>query len=169
MPKFDELKKEINGLSKKLSNDDEFTDAELHIEDAYKSASDADLDTLSEIVDTFRNVKMPANLTLNVVKAKIQSLDESLKLGSIAKIIAGINQRNRALTNLTQELEKQNKSAGEDAKFFDRIKDAIVKGNKTADEVKTIVDSINSSSKSDKEKLKSLIDGVVNVIGIFKP
>lgn len=169
MADFDDLKNEVDALDPLLSNEAEIRLAYQHIEDAFKVATNGNLNELSEILTTFRDDKLPPDLEFNKIRASAKDLDEAIKLGNIAAAIARVKSRNTAISNLASALDVESKKAKKDASLLARITAAVDKADKTVVAVKALVDQLQESDKSTKDKLKALIDAVNTVSSIFQP
>ena len=167
MAKFDDLRETIDALDK-FSSDDKYKEAFNDILDAIKHADDEDVSDLADIVAEFHD-KLPGDLTLNRIRAEVKELDEDLTLDSIDEILNGISNRNKAIKNLTDALDKESKKAVKDANLLSQIKDAVDKATKTVTEVRTLVDKLTESDANAKSDLIAFINALDNISSIFKP
>ena len=168
MPNLDELEQEVAALIRDESTDFEFRDVFRNIEAAGKTADNAEIDRLRDILRDFRT-KIPNLISLKPTKVKAKDLADTLMLSTLQARIARINARNETLTSLTTELKTQIDKANSDANLLNQIKEAVDKATKTVTEVKSLVNQLTVTDASTKDILKALIERLSNISSIFNP
>ena len=161
------LAKEVAGLKKQESNDFNFMDALDHIEEAAGDTSDADIDQLGQILNSFRS-KLPDRETLNPDRIRAGDLAEALTLKTVQARVGRISARKETLVQLNSTLQTQVEKANGDANLLKNIKDSVDKGTKTVAEAKSLVDKLTATDVAAKDKLKDLIESLGKISSIFK-
>jgi septation ring formation regulator EzrA len=168
MANLDRIEEEVAGLIRDESTDFEFRDVFNDIEEAGKTATNAEIARLRNILSSFRG-KIPNLISLKPIKVRAKDLADTLMLATLAERIARINARNDLLTRLTGELRTQINKANSDATLLTRIKEGVDKASKTITEVNALIDQLEASDTSTKDRLKALIRALENVSSIFAP
>ena len=167
MADLDQIEQEVAGLIRDESTDFEFRDVFVHIEEAAKNTTNADLTRLGNILSSFR-AKIPNLISLKPIKAKAKDLADTLMLNDLSERINVINSRNDLLARLTGELNIQIAKANQDATLLQRIKDAVDKATKTVEEVKSLISQL-SAADGTKETLTALVNQLDAISSIFEP
>ncbi|HEV7745025.1 MAG TPA: hypothetical protein VGO56_08510 [Pyrinomonadaceae bacterium] len=167
MPTLEQIEAEVDELGGPTSNDFRFRDALKDINAAAQVAA-TDADKLREILSQFRE-KIPDLIAFNRIRADAKDLADHLMLAGVADRINRIKDRNDTLSSLTSKLQTQINKANSDANLLKKIKDGVEKANKTFVEIKALVDQLQATDATTKQKLKALIERVGNITTIFKP
>ncbi|MEO6051551.1 MAG: hypothetical protein ABIP78_09495 [Pyrinomonadaceae bacterium] len=174
---IDELKDEVEGLNLDggTSRASDYVKAYNHFIDFLEQftngqPSNADEDELKDTLIKFRQKLLAADLgEFARMEIWAKRLHEALVLQGIGEVIRAIESRNVAvpqlLDNLGQEIEKGNA----DAALLTQIKDAIEKGTKTIDELKTLVDALTATDADVKSRIRALITAARNISNTFMP
>ena len=167
MADLNQIEQEVAGLVRDESTDFEFRDAFVHIEEAAKTTTNADLARLRDILSSFR-AKIPNLISLKPIKARAKDLADTLMLNDLSERITLINARNELLARLTGELKTQIAKANQDATLLRRIKDAVDNATKTVEEVKSLISQL-SAADGTRERLTALVNQLGAISNIFQP
>lgn len=168
MANLDALEQKVAGLISDESNDFEFRDGFLDIEEAAESTPNEERDRLQDILSSFRG-KLPNRINLKPIRARAKDLADTLTLADLQARIDSIKSRNDLLARLTTELKTQIDKANNDATLLKRIKDGVDKATKTVTEIKSLISQLSNTDLSTKDKLNALVTELDNISSIFKP
>ena len=175
---IDELKNEIDGLNLDdgSSRASDYHNAYKHFIDFLEQfisggqPSSGDQNELKVTLLKFRQKLRIADLG-EFAKMEIwaKKLHEALVLQGVGEVIRAIEARNVALPQLLDKLEGEIKKGNADAALLTKIKEAIEKGTKTIDEVKTLVDALTATDANTKSRIRALIAAARNISLTFMP
>jgi uncharacterized phage infection (PIP) family protein YhgE len=168
MANLDTLEQEVAGLIRDESNDFEFRNAFINIEEAVKTTTNAEREELQDILSNFRG-KIPNRINLKPIRAGAKDLADTLTIKDLKERIDSINSRNELLGRLTSELKTQIDKANKDANLLKQIKDGVDKATKTIVEIRSLINQLTDSDVSTKEKLIALVTELDKISSIFKP
>jgi len=168
MADLDKLAQEVGALNETFSNDFQFMDALVHIEEAGETTDDDEIDELRDILDSYR-AELPSRTTLNLERIRARDLAAALALTTLTQRLDRIKARNETLSSLTDALQTQIDKANNDANLLKQIKEAVDKATKTVAEVKSLINQLTATDGSVKEKLTALIEQLGNISTIFSP
>jgi hypothetical protein len=166
MTNLDQIQQKVNNLKQLTSNIFEFSEVFEDIQEAGRVTPDADRQTLSNILSSFRG-KLPNLPTFKLLKATAQDLAENLALATIAQRRAAIDARNQAITSLNSILQKQIDKGNADAILLRQIKNAIEQGTAVISELRDLVDKLTATDAGTVSTLRALINTVGNISSIF--
>lgn len=174
---IDELRDEIEGLNLAdgSSRASDYVNAYNHFIEFLEQftngePSNGDEDELKVILLKFRQKLRVANLG-DFAKMEIwaKKLHEALVLQGIGEVIRAIEARNVALPQLLDKLGQEIEKGNADAALLTKIKEAIEKGTKTIDELKTLVDALTATDATVKTRIRALITAARNISNTFMP
>lgn len=165
-PTLQQIDSEVDALNSITGNVFRFRDALAHIEQA--SQTNVDRNALSDILSRFRN-KIPDLIDFNRIRADAQDLAEVLMFADVEDRIDRIRSRNDLLRDLNDELETQVDKANSDATLLTRIKEGVQKATKTVEELKALVDDLNVTDVSTKDRIAALLERLGNISSILHP
>ena len=168
MANLDTLEQEVAGLISDESNDFEFSDVFINIEEAVKTTENGESGRLQDILSSFRG-KIPNRINLKPIKARAKDLADTLMLEDLQERIESIKSRNELLGRLTSELKTQIDKANKDANLLKRIKDGVDKATKTVNEIKSLINQLTATDVSTKDKITALVTQLDEISSIFKP
>lgn len=174
---IDELRSEIDGLNLAdgSSRASDYVNAYNHFIEfleqfTNEQPSAGDEDELKAVLLTFRQKLRIANLG-DFAKMEIwaKKLHEALVLQGVSEVVQAIAARNVALPELRSRLEEESKKGNADAELLTKITEAIEKGTKTIDELKTLVDALTATDATTKSRIRALITAARNISNTFIP
>lgn len=174
---IDELKDEIEGLNLDdgSSRASDYVNAYNHFIEFLEQftngqPSNEDEDELKTTLLKFRQKLRVADLG-EFAKMEIwaKKLHEALVLQGIGEVIRAIEARNVALPQLLEKLGWEIEKGNADSALLTKIKEAIEKGTKTIDELKTLVDALTATDATVKTRIRALITAARNISNTFMP
>jgi len=166
MPTLDEIEAEVDELNGQTGTPLKFRKALNKLEEASKS--NVDTARMRTIMSSFRP-RIPNLVAFNRLRADARDLDEILMVADVDARIARIRDRNDLLAELTGNLQTEVNKANQDANLLKRIKEGVDKATKTATELRALVEDLEATDASAKERMLALIERIGNISTIFEP
>jgi hypothetical protein len=166
MADLDSLEQKVDDLNTNASSIFRFRDVFREIESAAKTVTTSERPRLSSILGDYR-VKLPDQPTFSRIVRDARDLSEILLLATLDDIIERINSRNRAVTDLTGQLQIEINKGNADAGLLKQIKDAVDKATSTVNQVRTLIGQLTATDATTRSRITALVNAVDEISSIF--
>lgn len=169
---IDVLEQTINALNLANGNSrrSDYTKAYKSFIEVLQGSNNGDKSRLMDILATFSQKLRDANLIqFAAMEESANNLLAALTSESVGKLIDAIRDRNVALPKLLEKLNVEIEKGNADAALLTKIKEAIEKGTKTLDELKTLVDALTATDADTESRIRALIAAARNISSTFMP